>query len=123
MWREAQLLKNRTSGEELNSMLDIVRIVEIVKLSRLGWFGHLERKGNDDWVSACRNYEVPGRKGKGRSRKTWDECVRTDLRKGGLDAQCAQDRKKWKNLIVGKAVQPVLAWRGGRSSERTLDGR
>ena len=21
------------------------------------WFGHLERKGVDDWVSACRNFD------------------------------------------------------------------
>ena len=25
------------------------------------WFGHLERKSGDDWVSACGNVEVVGR--------------------------------------------------------------
>ena len=122
-WMCGVRLRNRIPSEKLNGRLGIVRITESVRRGRLRWFGHLERKDNDDWVSACRSYEVPGRKGKGRSRKTWDECVRTDLRKGGLDAQCTQDRNEWKNLIVGKAVQPVHAWRGGRSSERTLDGR
>ena len=40
-------LKNRTSSEELNSRLGIVRIMEIVRRFRFGLFGHLERKGND----------------------------------------------------------------------------
>ena len=28
----------------------------------LRWFGHLERKSGDDWVLACKNVEVVGRK-------------------------------------------------------------
>lgn len=122
-WMCGARLRNRTPSEELNGRSGIVRTTEIVRRGRLRRLGHLERKGNDDWVSACRNHEVPGRKGKGRSRKTRDECVRTDPRKAGLEAQSAQDRDEWKNLIVGKTVQPVRAWRGGRSSERTLNGR
>ena len=27
---------------------------------RLRWFGHVERKSGDDWVSACRNVVVAG---------------------------------------------------------------
>ena len=73
------------------------------------------RLSYNSWVSACRNYVVPGPKSKGRSRKTWDECVRYDLRSGGLNPQWAQNRSMWKSLIVGKTVQPVHAWRGGRS--------
>ena len=114
-WMCGVRLKNRISSEELNGRLGIVKIMEIVRQGRLRWFGHLERKGNDDWVSACRNYVVPGSKSKGRSRKTWDECVRYDLRSGGLNPQWAQNRSMWKSLIVGKTVQPVHAWRGGRS--------
>ena len=35
------------------------------------WFGYVERKEVDDWVSACRNLEVAGSRGKGRPRMTW----------------------------------------------------
>ena len=31
---------------------------------RLRWSGHVERKEMDDWVSACRNLEVAGSRGK-----------------------------------------------------------
>ena len=35
------------------------------------WFGHVERKEVGDWVSACRNLEVAGSRGRGRPRMTW----------------------------------------------------
>ena len=37
---------------------------------QMRWFGHLECKSVDDWVSACRNGEVAGVRSRGRNRKT-----------------------------------------------------
>ena len=59
------------------------------------------RKGSDDWVSTCRDYEVVGQKSRGRGRKTWAECVRHDLQSLGLRAEWAQDRSEWRSLIKG----------------------
>jgi len=50
---------------------------------RLQWFGHVERKDSDDWVLACRSFEVYGVRYKGRCRKTLDECAKKDLFKFG----------------------------------------
>jgi hypothetical protein len=33
--------------------------------------GHVERKNKSDWVSACRELEIEGVRGKGRGRKLW----------------------------------------------------
>jgi hypothetical protein len=41
--------------------------------SRLEWFGHLERKDAEDWVTACRNMATVGNAGKGRSKKRWND--------------------------------------------------
>jgi len=35
--------------------------------------GHLECKGKDEWVSACRNVFVTGARGRGRGKKTGEE--------------------------------------------------
>ena len=40
------------------------------------WFGHVERKSGDDWVSACRNVVVAGARCAGKDQKTWSECVK-----------------------------------------------
>ena len=57
---------------------------EVVRAGRLRWFGHLQHKESNDWVSTCRNFEVAGTKSRGRSKKTWGECVRQDLKDYGL---------------------------------------
>ena len=59
------------------SRLDIESISDVVRRDRLRWFGHVERKQPDDWVSACRQIVVEDVRGRGRSRprKTWRECV------------------------------------------------
>ena len=37
--------------------LGIEGVVEVMRRGRLRYFGHVERKKVDDWVSACRNFE------------------------------------------------------------------
>ena len=66
------------------------------------WFGHLDRKGKDDWVSACRDVIAAGAKGKGRGKKTWEECVTLDLKSLGVKREVTQSRSAWRGLIVGK---------------------
>ena len=74
----------------------------MVRKSRLGWFGHLEKKEEGDWTSACRSMVVPGNAGKGRPRKRWRDVVEDDLKKGRLDRGLAKDRDRWRAQIMGK---------------------
>ena len=52
------------------SLLGVENVAEVVRRGRLGWFGHVERKSGDDYVSACRNVMVAGLRCTGRGRKT-----------------------------------------------------
>ena len=45
---------------DLYSLLGVQSVDEVVRRGRLRWFGHVERKSGDDWVSACRNVVVAG---------------------------------------------------------------
>jgi hypothetical protein len=100
-WMCGVSLKNRISSKDLRVRLGIEGIDEIVERGRLRWFGHVERRPTE-WVSACRRFEVVGTKGRGRSRKTWEECVKKDLNSRSLTAEMAQDREKWRDLIGRK---------------------
>ena len=45
-------LKDRRCSEDLCNLLGINCVADVVRQGRLRWFGHLERKSVDDWVSA-----------------------------------------------------------------------
>ena len=100
-WMCGVTLKNRISSAELYSRLDVEAVSDVVRRGRLRWFGHVERKSHDDGVSACRDLEVEGVKRKGRSRKSWEECVRNDLTLLGLKRDWALDRVRWRGCICG----------------------
>jgi len=52
-------LKNKVSSVDLNGRLGLEEMADIVTRGQLSWFGHLERKGSDDWVSTGRSSELP----------------------------------------------------------------
>jgi len=68
----------------------------------------VERKDSDDWVSACRRFEVNAVRDRGRGRKTWDECVKDLIWKliwSGMHRKWALDRVKWRGLMQKKSNQ------------------
>ena len=53
-------LRDRRSTVDLYQSSGIKHVVEVVRRSRLRWFGHVERKDKEEWVSACRYLCVDG---------------------------------------------------------------
>ena len=48
------------------------------------WFGHVERKDDNDWVKRSITWEVEGIRQRGRPKKTWWDCVKNDMESLGL---------------------------------------
>ena len=70
-WMYGVSLKNRKQTEDFYSLSIIQSVAEVVRHSILRWFGYLEHKSVDDWVSTCRNVEMAGVECRGR--KNWGE--------------------------------------------------
>ena len=81
--------------------MKIADVADVVKKSRLGWFGHLERKDARDWVSAYRNVAIAGNYEIGRPKKRWNGIVKRmerkkcDPKKCGLHRGLAEERERW----------------------------
>ena len=45
-------------GEELGELLGLEPVSLMIKKSRLRWFGHVERKDDNDWVKRCKLKEL-----------------------------------------------------------------
>ena len=103
-WMCGVSLKNRKRSEDLYSLLGFQSMAKGVRYGRLRWFGHVERKNGDDWVSACRNVVVSGVRCVGRGRKAWRECVKKDTDELGLHPEWAVFRDVWRGLISGANV-------------------
>jgi len=98
-WMSYAVLKYRTSSEELPSRIGEEPVGDVVRRGRLRWFGHVERKSEDDWVKKCLELEIAGKAGRGRCRKTWLECVKGDMNDVGVCKADAKDRVLWKVKI------------------------
>ena len=110
-WMCGVRLSDKKASAELLSRLDIESVSVVVRRGRLRWFGHVERKQPDDWVSACRHIvveSVNGR-GRGRPRKTWRECVEEDMSKLKLCVKDTQDRAVWRSGILGNRLTRAVA--------------
>ena len=55
-WMCGVNLKNRITSEELRNRLSIEAMTEIVRRGRLRWFGHVERKVDDDLVRSVQKW-------------------------------------------------------------------
>ena len=111
-WMCGVKLSDRKANAELLSRLGIESVSDVVRRGRLRWFGHVERKEPDDWVSACRSMVVESVKGRGRSRprKTWGQCVDEDMAMLNLSVMDTHDRAVWRNGILGNSLSHADAW-------------
>ena len=103
-WMCGVSLKDRHLTADLYQSLGIENVAEVVRRSRLRWFGHVERKDKDDWVSACRYLSVDGLRQRGRGQKKWVECFEEDIRSLGLNKKDAQNREVWKSCTSGNRL-------------------
>ena len=92
-----------------NGWMDVPRAFAIsdIRSSRLRWYGHVMRKGDEDWVKKCMEYRVEGRRLVGRPRKTWLESVEADMTELEIDKEDVHDRKKWKRNVMKRKSNPI----------------
>ena len=59
-WMCGVKLNERKKSEELRELLGLEPVSLMIRKSRLRWFGHVERKDDNDWVKRCITWEVEG---------------------------------------------------------------
>ena len=89
----------------LHAKLGICDLAILVRERRLRWFGHVMRSNGE--INRVRSRPVPGRKGPGRPKKTWEECVKQDLKVCGLSEAGTQDRLSWRSSVKNSRQEPT----------------
>ena len=102
-------LKDRKRSDELLNRLGIECVENKIQRGRLRWFGHVERKEENNWVKKCTRMNVIGVVDRGAPRKTWRSCVKRDMKAMGIKEEMAQDRCAWRNITGGPTRASVDA--------------
>ena len=93
------------SMEDLHAKLGICDLAILVWEHQLRWFGHVMRSNGE--INRVRSRPVAGRKGPGRPKKIWDECVKQDLKVCGLSEAGTQDRVSWRSSLKNSRQEPT----------------
>ena len=85
--------------------LGIEDITSVLYCQWLRWYGHVQ------WATSCikhiTNFQLPGTRKKGRPRKTWSECVKTDIGKCALASISPLNRDFWRTGAWHSLVLPT----------------
>ena len=91
-------LLDRETNENIRNALNIEPITDILRRSRMRWFGHLLRMDDKNKVKVWK-MSVPGKRRQGRTKMRWMDNIRKDMLEMGLKMEDAQTREFWSKEI------------------------
>jgi len=85
-------LMDRKSTNELMDMLELNETLDQMAIANgVRWFGHVLRRNENDVLREVLQFEVDGRRGRGRPRNTWKKQIEKEMQKAGLKREDAHD--------------------------------
>ena len=89
------------TNEELMTKYKAPDIVNVIKIRRLEWLGHVVRMNETRSVKKIFEGKLEGRRGRGRPRLGWINDVEDDLRKLGVKRwrTKALEREEWASIV------------------------
>ncbi len=98
-WITGVTLKDKIRSEDIRLKTGVADVKDKIKESRLRWYGHVKRSGDDSFLKNIMDAEVRGRRSQGRQRKRWIDLVRQDMKTVGIKDEDAQRRSLWRRSI------------------------
>ena len=96
---EVKIIEKRRS-QGLMSLLGLKDTLDgLARASGIRWYGHVLRMDNDDVLRRALDFEVAGRRGRGRPNMTWKKQVEKHINQIGLKRENAIDRVKWRTGV------------------------
>src|SRR5258706_4444564 len=80
-------------------------LTTLTRQSRLRWWGHVQRMGEDRLPKQIFESSVGGKRGRGRPRRRWEDSVGNDLDvrelRWEVARELARDRGRWRRVVKG----------------------
>ena len=128
-WSCGHTPRDHVKNENIKERLKVEIIAERCRKSRLSWFGHVKRRGQDYVGRKTLEMVTPGRRKRRRPMQRWMVCVNRDMRAIGTTKDEVHDGTGWRRIVsaaethnqVGAARRRRMARRrrqpGGRWTE------
>ena len=91
--------KDRVRNVNIRGALEVGRFSLKVREARLRWYGHVLRREEEYVGRRMLEFELPGRRRRGRPRRRYLDVVKSDMEAVGVSVQDAQDRTVWRRSI------------------------
>lgn len=89
-------LERRTNVEVRDIMDARETVIDRIERRGLKWFGHILRMPEGRWPKRIFRWRPPGRRKRGRPRRSWNEGIRNAMEARDLEEEDAMDRTAWR---------------------------
>ena len=92
----AKLMEKKRT-EDLMGMLGLKeKVVQMAKANGVRWYGHVLRRDDGHVLRKALEFEVKGKRKRGRPKKTWKKQVEKENKSVGLEKKDVMDRARWR---------------------------
>ena len=84
---------DEVSSDSLCAMLGVQEVTAALRTRRLRWYGHVAR--SSPCINSITSMTITSARRRGRPKKTWSECVKTDMKMCSLGSINPLNREAW----------------------------
>ena len=94
-WILGLTLKDGKMNDDIRRIIGVAYITDEVREARLRWYGHIQRREEDDCVKRNLEADVHGQRSRGRQRKRWTDVVKYNMEDLWLTVEDTGNRAEW----------------------------
>ncbi|XP_064111476.1 uncharacterized protein LOC135218967 [Macrobrachium nipponense] len=98
-WIMGMSLLERVENDEIRSRAGLVKMTQVIRESRLRWYGHVLGMGDEEGVTRAWDEPVRGRTSRGSQRLRWRDKEKEDMERRALVEDDDFDRGQWRRRI------------------------
>ena len=84
-------------------------MAELLREKRLRWFGHKQRRDQDEATRKILQMTADGKRNRGRPKRRWRDLVKEDMARNHMTTEMAEDRTHWHVMIQAGTLRSVEA--------------
>lgn len=99
-------LTDRKKSDELMELLGLSETIDrLARANAVRWYGHVLRRDECDVLRRALDFQVEGKRRRGRPKAMWKSQVEEESRRIGLTKEDALERKKWRRGVKNIAAR------------------